>query len=232
MTVDSSCALIFSPHQDDETLGCGGLIALKKRQGAEVHIAFLTDGSRGCFERGNTTSERLTQIRKNEALAATKALGVQPSALTFLGFPDGGLSTLTSAKERELVQSLEELLISVNPAEVYLPFRGDLHDDHRATHRAVLAALRRSGRNPQVFGYPIWALEIPLRAGFRWAELRGLRSVPINEALEDKHRALACYRSQLEPQDPSGHVGLPPEFLAHFLKSYELYFPVSDFAER
>jgi hypothetical protein len=31
-------SIIFSPHQDDETLGCGGTIIRKKRVGADVKI--------------------------------------------------------------------------------------------------------------------------------------------------------------------------------------------------
>ena len=37
-------SLILAPHQDDELLGCGGMIATKARLGAYVAIAFLTDG--------------------------------------------------------------------------------------------------------------------------------------------------------------------------------------------
>ncbi len=36
--------LVFAPHQDDETLGCGGTIIKKNRLGAKVTIVFLTDG--------------------------------------------------------------------------------------------------------------------------------------------------------------------------------------------
>jgi LmbE family N-acetylglucosaminyl deacetylase len=39
-------ALIFSPHFDDETLGCGGMIIKKKQIGAKVKIVFMTDGSK------------------------------------------------------------------------------------------------------------------------------------------------------------------------------------------
>ncbi len=37
-------ALVFSPHFDDETLGCGGTILRKRSLGAAVGIVFLTDG--------------------------------------------------------------------------------------------------------------------------------------------------------------------------------------------
>ncbi|MEO1183999.1 MAG: PIG-L family deacetylase, partial [Cyanobacteria bacterium J06636_27] len=36
-------ALVFSPHQDDETIGCGGMIALKRSQAIPVKVVFLTD---------------------------------------------------------------------------------------------------------------------------------------------------------------------------------------------
>ena len=37
--------LILSPHPDDETLGCGGLIHKAKSAGAEVFVQFLTVGN-------------------------------------------------------------------------------------------------------------------------------------------------------------------------------------------
>jgi hypothetical protein len=39
-------AIIFAPHQDDETLGCGGTIIRKKQAGANLQIVFMTDGCR------------------------------------------------------------------------------------------------------------------------------------------------------------------------------------------
>jgi LmbE family N-acetylglucosaminyl deacetylase len=38
--------VVFSPHPDDETLGCGSTIIKKKRLGADVTIVFMTDGSK------------------------------------------------------------------------------------------------------------------------------------------------------------------------------------------
>ena len=37
--------LVLAPHPDDESLGCGGLIAQACAAGIEVHVAILTDGS-------------------------------------------------------------------------------------------------------------------------------------------------------------------------------------------
>lgn len=232
MKVSNGSTLIFSPHQDDETLGCGGLIALKRQQGAAVHVAFLTDGSRGCSEDSCLTPDQLAEVRKNESLAALRVLGLPASFLTFLGAPDGALSTLPSEREQELILTLEELLVALDPAEVYLPFRGDRHDDHRATYRLVMSALRRSGRSPLILQYPIWALDRPWRSGLGWPELSNLRYVRIDATLPLKQTALAQYRSQLDPQPPHGRRGLPPEFLELFLESYELYLPTCEDVER
>ena len=36
--------LVIAPHPDDETLGCGGLIAASVRAGHRVHTVFVTEG--------------------------------------------------------------------------------------------------------------------------------------------------------------------------------------------
>ena len=55
--------LILSPHQDDETLGCGGLLATVSALGLRPRVAYLTDGS--ASHRGSTywTRERLARLR-------------------------------------------------------------------------------------------------------------------------------------------------------------------------
>ncbi len=223
MEASPRSTLIFSPHQDDETLGCGGLIALKRRRGAAVHVAFLTDGSRGCGEESPWSSEQLVAIRRSEAVAALQLLDVESSHLTFLGGPDGALASLTPTQEEALLQSIVELLQVLRPDEVVLPYREDNHPDHKATHRLVREAMRRSGKQSQLLFYPIWALEAPWRANLRWSESRGARYLPVAEVLGVKRAALREYRSQMEPQPPNGRLGLPPAFLALFLRDYELY---------
>ena len=77
--------LVLAPHQDDETLGCGGMIRIRRDEGAVVHVAFLTDGMT------SGAGEELVGVRRNEAESAMALLGVDGSQVTFLGFPDGAL---------------------------------------------------------------------------------------------------------------------------------------------
>src|ERR1700748_634659 len=89
-------ALVFSPHPDDESLGCGGTILKKKRAGATVKLVHVSDGG------GSTTlipRDQLTAMRKQESLNAGRVLGVDD--IYFLEFPDGHLGEhMPAAVER------------------------------------------------------------------------------------------------------------------------------------
>jgi LmbE family N-acetylglucosaminyl deacetylase len=95
--------MILSPHPDDETLCCGGLIQKAHAAGAEVYVSFLTSGDGFEFDAalegrqirpGPEIFHKLALKRMNEARAATQTLGVPASHLSFLGYPDGGLLRL------------------------------------------------------------------------------------------------------------------------------------------
>ncbi|MDV6375352.1 PIG-L deacetylase family protein [Deinococcus arenicola] len=92
--------LMVSPHPDDESLCCGGMIAGAVRAGAQVHIVWLTSGDGfeldsalldRTFRPRLTATENLGRRRMNEAAAAATALGVPAGNITFLGYPDGAL---------------------------------------------------------------------------------------------------------------------------------------------
>jgi len=63
-------AAVFSPHPDDETLGCGGTIIKKKRAGAEVKVFFMTDGRKSHSHL--ISGDKLKCIRAREAFAASR----------------------------------------------------------------------------------------------------------------------------------------------------------------
>src|SRR5947208_6372296 len=92
-------AVVFSPHPDDETLGCGGTIIRRRLLGADVSVVFMTDGS--ASHRRLMPALDLTALRAREARAACRILGVNEQSISFLNFEDGQLESHREAATRK-----------------------------------------------------------------------------------------------------------------------------------
>ena len=103
LDIDSSTALlVVSPHPDDETLCCAGVIQRVLHAGGHVSIVWVTSGDgsaigmllveRTLFDAAKMRDFGATRMR--EARAATALLGVPPQGQLFLGYPDGGVLAL------------------------------------------------------------------------------------------------------------------------------------------
>ncbi|MDT8264721.1 PIG-L family deacetylase, partial [Roseomonas sp. DSM 102946] len=80
--------LLLSPHPDDESLGCGGLLAQLAARGREVRVVLVSDGAASHDSR-LYPPRRLAALRQEEMAAALAALGLGPERLVTLGLPDG-----------------------------------------------------------------------------------------------------------------------------------------------
>jgi LmbE family N-acetylglucosaminyl deacetylase len=97
---------VFAPHPDDEVLAAGGLIQQVREAGGTVRVVYITSGDSYTdsvrFEEhvgGRPTSANYRAYghqREFEARAALRLLGVGAWSLTFLGFPNDGLTRLMS----------------------------------------------------------------------------------------------------------------------------------------
>lgn len=202
-------ALIFAPHPDDETLACGGLIARKRAARADVWIVILTDGRHSHSRL--VDGEELARLRRQEALAAARVLGVEESHVLFLGHEDGRLEVDEEAARGEIL----EILGTVKQADIFFPCREESPVDHAATHRIVRHAARRVEGERRLFEYPVWFWQqwpfTPARIHRRLALpavigrtlLSNLRllgrfrhALPIRDQLDLKRAALAEYRTQ------------------------------------
>src|SRR3954462_9413799 len=85
--------MIVAPHPDDETLGCGGVIARHAATGGRVHIVFLTNGEASHPGHPTVSPQQLAKQRPDDAIGALSVLtaGSPPASVRFLGFPDGRL---------------------------------------------------------------------------------------------------------------------------------------------
>lgn len=165
--------LVLAPHADDETLGCGGLLAKYPDECAVVVLA------------------RPDEIRTKELHAAREILGYDQ--VMFLDLPDGSVGQ----DMRALVGGLDDVLNTCRPDELYLPYPS-MHQDHVATYEAGMrsARLSMSTRHwypPTVMVYDVTAYDLQLYpTDLRWNVFESLDEPQVDK----KVAAVEAYESQ------------------------------------
>lgn len=216
--------LIIAPHQDDETLACGGIIARKRNEGLPVHVVFITDGSASHPGHPLVNPPALAAMRRTEAMRAMACLGVERSAVHFLGEPDGTLKTIEPTRRDNLVAHLAARFDAVRPAELFLPCNPDGSSEHDATFGFVLDAVRRSGLKPVIWQYPVWSWWNPVLLLRRWLATRDCRRLPLEDFRQHKLQAIQCYETQIAPLAPDTIPALPADLVDIFLADTEFFF--------
>lgn len=236
-------AIVFAPHQDDETLGCGGAIIQKKRAGADIKIVFMTDGSTSHSHL--ISKDELKNIRTNEALAACKVLGLVESDVVFLEYEDGRLQEYRASA----TDKVEEILRRQTPEEIFVPYYREPTPDHVATNEIIISAVQSWQKKVTIYEYPVWAwyhwpwVSVPigrghgaklilinsLKAWFGVRILRDFRSyMAISDVREQKRTALDQHRSQMSRLIPDPNWLILDdiangEFLECFFQEIEIF---------
>lgn len=237
----AASAIVFSPHQDDETLGCGGTIARKCQAGAEIKLVFMTDGRRSHHR--FVPEEELIALRQQEAIAAAKTLGVVANNVVFLDFLDCQLAERTV----EAIAKVTELLQLYHPQQVFIPYVRETHPDHLATHQIVVSALKNLSHEIAVYEYPVWYwhhfpwtyagskdsrldhLKASIKASWGKQLLREFNyRVDIAAVKAQKRQALAQHQTQTKPlvDDPDWGVlqdVADGEWLECFFQTQEIF---------
>jgi LmbE family N-acetylglucosaminyl deacetylase len=220
--------IIFAPHPDDETLGCGGTIAKKLAEGYEVIIVVMTDGrflllkSFGIDD--DPSPEQVKDIRRGEVLRATKILGVPEKNVIFLDFVDGTLKENEEAAEEKVTEILEKYM----PSEVYFPFERDAHPDHQAANRIVRRAVEKFDIKPMMYRYTIMhkaARFGPLIEFLASIFKRDRIYVDVSEFLPLKKEAVKEFKSELTTISPKQSEPNTKDF-KEFLKNRETFYIV------
>ncbi|MCF2489194.1 PIG-L deacetylase family protein [Dyadobacter sp. CY347] len=217
--------LIVAPHQDDESLGCGGIIYLLKQMDIPVHVVFVTDGSKSHPNSKKYPFEKLVSLRENESVEALAILGVGKNDITFLRLQDGRLPTAEAPDFQDAVNAFKSVLNHFEPKTIFTPWQRDPHPDHRATWQIVNQAVQAAPYAIRKFEYFIWLWE---RAGSDDLPVAGegkIWKVDIEIAQDYKKTAVEAYLSQttsLIDDDPEGFT-LSPEVLAHFDNRFEIF---------
>lgn len=184
--------LVIVAHPDDEVLGCGGTIARQVREGDQVTVLILGEGKTSRIGKIKSVKSEIATL-KEESEKAGIILGVHKLILKDL--PDNRFDSLPLL---EIVQIIEAVKEEYQPDLIYTHHFGDMNIDHTLTHRAVLTATRPMP-GEKVTG--VYAFENP--SSTEWNSYDRAHSfvpnyfVNIEETIDVKVQALACYQSEL-----------------------------------
>lgn len=217
--------LILAPHADDESLGCGGLIAAMVEAGQHVSVLVLTDGSQSHPKSQSHPYARLVAARQQEASDAVETLGLAGHNLAFLGLPDAAAPTSGPAFA-DAVQAIMGHVTISGADTILAPWQHDPHCDHEAAH--LMAAKVCSRMGIRHWAYPVWGWTLPDAHPLPGPLPQGVR-LDITPYLPRKRRAIACHATQytdLITDDPTG-FRLPPRLLAVFERPFETFIRLS-----
>jgi N-acetyl-1-D-myo-inositol-2-amino-2-deoxy-alpha-D-glucopyranoside deacetylase len=215
--------VVVVPHPDDETFGCGSLIAQAADIGIAVTVICATRGEAGERIDGTETGHLpLAEVRERELRDAATVLGAQQ--VTLLDHADSGFDgplperALCSVAVETLATEIEVRLRTIRPHVVVTLDGGDGHRDHLHMRSAVELAISRMDDRPTLVLsclannlMRMWVDEMQtVNPGtvYLEADVAGLgrpddELVPIDASgyVEVRERAIACHRSQRSPYE-------------------------------
>jgi LmbE family N-acetylglucosaminyl deacetylase len=158
--------LAIGAHPDDIELGCGGLLLKAVKQGHNVSMYTLTNGSHS----GNPVQ------RVHESQQSAKTIGVQH--LFFDNFEDTRLQL-----NSDLINHIEFIINKVKADVVYTHSMVDTHHDHKAIAMATIEAGRHV---PNILAY-----EMPVTKDFKPQVY-----YDISDVIDDKINLINLFISQ------------------------------------
>jgi LmbE family N-acetylglucosaminyl deacetylase len=212
--------LVVSPHPDDESLGCGGLIAAACRAGLAPLVIILTDGTGSHPLSAQYPPDALRRLREREALDAVTALGLPADRLIFLGLRDTAAPRSGAAFETAITEIVKAAADHACGSLV-ATWKHDPHCDHEA---AALMAREAAGRlGLPLWSYPVWGWTLAEDTELGDTPKQGCR-LDISSVLPLKRAAIAAHRSQhgLVVTDTEGFC-LPQDLLHLFDRPYEVF---------
>jgi len=120
--------LVLAVHPDDETLGCGGTLLKHKASGDEIHWVIATQSD----PKNDFYHTRIQEIEKVSKL------------YNFNSIRNLGLKTMQVDEYTmsALIGKISKVINEIKPNIIYLPFKGDVHSDHRSMFEAAYSCTK------------------------------------------------------------------------------------------
>ena len=217
--------VVVAPHPDDESLGCGGLIAAACTVGRSVRLVVISDGCGSHTHSALYPPCKLRALREAETLRAAAILGLDSGAVTFLRLPDAHVPS-AGPQARDAADAVAEAARACAASAVFVTWRHDPHCDHTAS-AAIVALARPHLPGVRIYEYPVWGWTLPPETEVGPAP-EGLR-LDVSAHRDAKLRAVAAHESQttdLICDDPTG-FRLEPDMIARLCGPYERFVAVA-----
>jgi len=129
--------LVIAVHPDDETLGCGGTLLKHQANGDEIYWLIITEAKREDGFNAKSIEKRKKEIQKVAKLYNFKK--TVNLKLATMRIDEYSMSSL--------IGDISKVMNEIKPNIVYLPFKGDVHSDHRKIFEASYSCTK-------LFRYP------------------------------------------------------------------------------
>lgn len=183
-----SKVMVIAPHPDDETLGCGGSLLKHKQAGDEIIWVIVTSIN----EELGFSPDRIAQ-RQDEIKSVGECYGF--SEVIQLNFPTTQLDQVSSSA---LVSSMGRVISRLQPEIIYLPYRGDVHTDHKYVFDAAVSCTKWF-RYPSIKRVLVYETLSETEFGIN-PDINAFRPnsfVNISEYLERKIEILNIFKSEM-----------------------------------
>jgi len=225
MPENPPAAIILAPHQDDESLCCGGTIALLRQNNIECHIVFLTDGSRSheivLGINRDPSPKEIAKIRKRESIMACKTLGVDSMHIHHLGAPDGFLTKNIESTSQTLYETTQKITSRIKI--LFAPHELDNHQDHKAAAKIANLFHAQLPRPCEKLSYITWGSD---EDTYTQEKIE----IDVTSVLSKKIAAISCYQSQISKLFPKQKKPVISQNFVSKLQNapHETFYPSTD----
>ena len=117
-----SKVLVVAVHPDDETLGCGGTLLKHKANEDEIHWLICTtiDENNDYYGKREKEIEKVSKLYNFDSIHNLRLKTMQVDEYSI----------------SELISKVSKIINEIKPNIIYLPFKGDVHSDHRKIFEA------------------------------------------------------------------------------------------------
>ncbi len=189
--------MVIAAHPDDDVLGCGGTISKLARQGVDIRVVFIAEGTTCRYQHPKNFDQRVIKekidYRNKCGIKALQALGVDN--YVFYNLPCGKLDQEPVISIGKII---EQEIKKYEPDTIFTHSKKDVNVDHQIVYQATLQATRPGAKNAVdvVLSYEVlssseWNFSEPFAPNF-FIEIS-------KKDVDNKVKAMSYYDTEVKP---------------------------------